>query len=285
MVLAGSDRPFNCQVSHGLDRERSCRPPTRTSLSDMAVHPYLRNSTAPLAIAHRGGAHEAPENTREAFEYATSLGFRYLETDAQITRDGVVVAFHDDKVDRVSDQTGKISSWDWADLKQVAIGGAAMISVEELLEEFPDSFFNIDAKSDAVLAPLLDVLARTEAFERVCVGSFSDERLRRARQAQRGNLCTSFGPRGTLRCVLSSYGLPIEPPLGNALQLPPTYRGVPLLTPRLIDHAHSLGLFVHAWTIDDAFEMDRLLDMGVDGIMTDRPTVLKDVFTSRGLSL
>ncbi len=253
--------------------------------SQMSVHPYLRN-TSPLAIAHRGGALETPENTREAFEYATSLGYRYLETDAQLTKDGVVVAFHDDELDRVSNHAGKIHDWDWADLRDVAIHGEGhLIDIESLLKEYPGTYFNIDAKSDAVVDPLLAVLTRLDAFDRVCVGSFSDERLRRIRANHSGNVCTSFGPRGTLRCVLSSFGAPVEPPLGNALQLPTTFRGVPLLTERLITHAHKLGLFVHAWTIDDEDEMVRLLDLGIDGIMTDRPRLLKDVFASRGLPL
>lgn len=251
----------------------------------MSVHRYLRNA-GPLAIAHRGGALETPENTREAFAYATSLGFRYIETDAQLSSDGVVVAFHDDELDRVSNVSGKINTWTWSDLKHISIhDSGSLIDIESLLAEYPATYFNIDAKSDAVVQPLLDVLRRLDAFDRVCIGSFSDQRLRSVRKAQPGVACTSFGPRGTLRCVLSSFGLPIEPPPGDALQLPPTYNGIPLLTERFIDHAHSLGLFVHAWTIDDEGEINRLLDLGVDGIMTDRPSLLKDIFSERGLVL
>lgn len=251
----------------------------------MSVHPYLQSKT-PLAIAHRGGALETTENTREAFAYACELGFRYLETDAQLTRDGVVVAFHDDEVDRVSTKSGSISNLDWAELEGIdLVGGGTLISVRDLLTEFPQAFFNIDAKSDAVVDPLLKVLEELDAFDRVCIGSFSDERLRRVRDAYPGQVCTSFGPRGTLRCVLGSFGMPIEAPLADALQLPPTYRGIPLLTKRLIDHAHERGLLVHAWTIDEPHEMERLLDLGVDGIMTDRPTELLGVFAARGIPI
>ncbi len=251
----------------------------------MSVHRYLRNS-GPIAIAHRGGALETPENTREAFAYASSLGYRYIETDAQLSNDGVVIAFHDDELDRVSNASGKIDTWDWEDLQQISINEhGRLIDIETLLREYPGTYFNIDAKSDAVVAPLLDVLDRTGSWDRVCIGSFSDDRLRQVRDGRGEAVCTSYGPRGTLRCMLASFGLPIEPPLGDALQLPPTYRGVPLLTKRLIDHAHERGLFVHAWTIDSEAEMHRLLDLGVDGIMTDRPTVLKDVFAERGLHI
>ncbi len=251
----------------------------------MSVHTYLRSNT-PLAIAHRGGAKETTENTREAFTYASELGFRYLETDAQLTKDGVVVAFHDDEVDRVSTQSGAISSMSWAELQRVSlIDGGTWISIRELLTDFPNAYVNIDAKSDAVVDPLLTVLRELEAFDRVCIGSFSDDRLRRVRSAHGREVCTSFGPRGTLRCVLRSFGVPIEPPLADALQLPPSYRGIPLLTARLVDHAHTLGLAVHAWTIDETSEMERLLDLGVDGIMTDRPSELKAVFAARGLPI
>lgn len=251
----------------------------------MAVHPYLQ-SKFPLAMAHRGGALETAENTLEGFRYAASLGFRYIETDVQVSRDGVVVCFHDPVVDRVSQQTGAIDSWSWAELAELTIlGGSQLIDLESLLEELPDTFFNIDAKSDAVVEPLLGVLTRRNAFARVCVGTFSDERGRRIRNAEPDVICTALGPRGSTRLLLSSWGLPIETPPGDVLQLPPKYRGFDILTERFISHAHDLGLAVHAWTINERREIERLLDLGIDGIMTDRPSLLKQVFADRGFDL
>ncbi len=251
----------------------------------MTAHPYL-DTAGPIAIAHRGGAREAPENTREAFEYAVSLGYTYVETDCHLTADGVVVAFHDPDLDRVSNTTGAINQWNWDDLATVSInGGGTMTSVGELLTDFPETRFNIDVKSDEVALPLLEVIDENRAYDRVCIGSFSDERLATIRAARTGKVCTSFGPRGVLRCVVGSFGVPIEPRAGDALQIPPTFRGAPLLTERLVSYAHAQGLFVHVWTIDDEDEMHRLLDLGVDGIMTDRPSMLKEVFTARGLEL
>lgn len=251
----------------------------------MCVHAYL-DSDGPLAIAHRGGAREATENSREAFEYATLLGYRYLETDAQLTSDGVVVAFHDPDLDRVSDETGPISERTWEGLQDVRLtNGGSFVTIEDLLTDFPDVKFNIDAKSDVVTNPLLDVIERQDAFDRVCFGSFSEERLRKIRARGGERVCTSVGMRGVARFVIASCGIPIEPPQANALQLPPTFRGVPLITARLIDYAHSRGVQVHAWTIDEEVEMNRLLDLGVDGIMTDRPTLLKQVFEARGVAL
>lgn len=249
------------------------------------MHPYL-SGDRPIAIAHRGGALEAPENTMEAFVAAVELGYRYLETDAQLTADGVVVGFHDGVLDRVSDEEGAISEWKWADLQSVVIEGKGRIaSVAELFERFPDSRFNIDAKSDVVVEPLIDAITTADAYDRVCVGSFSDARLHRARALATGNLCTSLGPKAIAAQMLRSYGLPVPRPAGNAIQIPIVEKGIPVFSERLLRKCQRDGLAVHLWTINDEDEMIRLLDLGVDGIMTDTPTVLKQIFESQGLSL
>jgi len=251
----------------------------------VGIHPYL-DEVAPIAIAHRGGALEEPENTLEAFSAAVDLGYRYLETDVQLTADGVVVAFHDDSIDRVSNETGAISSWQWSELSQVPIEGTGRLaSIDQLLLDFPDRLFNIDVKSDVVVEPLIDVLERLGAFDRVCVGSFSDARLRQARALATGNLCTSLGPRAVARQYGRTFGSPLPRPIGYALQIPTDFRGVPIITERFVERAHRDGFAVHVWTIDDADQMRELLDLGVDGIMTDRPKVLKAVFEERGLEL
>ena len=222
----------------------------------------------------------------EAFQYAIDLGYRYVETDCHLTKDGVVVAFHDPELDRVSNEVGPINTWLWEDLQQITINDTGtMASISQLLEEFPTTRFNIDVKSDEVTAPLLAVLDKHSAFDRVCIGSFSDSRLSKVRRAHPGSACTSFGPLGVLGCIAGSFGLPFKARGGNALQISPTFRGAPLLSERLIEYAHEIGLAIHIWTIDDVDEMHRLLDMGVDGIMTDRPSVLQQVFTERGLAL
>ncbi len=258
------------------------------------MHPYLTGER-PIAIAHRGGALEAPENTIEAFAAAVELGYRYLETDAQLTSDGVAVGFHDDIVDRVSNEVGAISEWTWADLQQLNITGETgetgkagtgrIASVSELLERFPEHRFNIDAKSDEVVAPLVDAITNADAYDRVCIGSFSDARLKRARSLATGHLCTSLGPRAIAAQILRSWGVPLPRPAGDALQIPIAERGVPVFSERLLKASQRDGFAVHLWTINDEAEMARLLDLGVDGIMTDRPTVLKQLFEARGLAL
>lgn len=249
----------------------------------VAPHPYL-DARGPIAIAHRGGAGEAPENTREAFEAAHALGFRYFETDAQLSADGVVVAFHDDKLDRVSNEVGKIADWRWNELADVPINGTGRLStMEDLLAQFPETRFNIDAKSDRVLGPLLDLISSAGAFDRICLGSFSERRLKQARARCGDELCTSFGPRAIIDLMARSRGIARPLGAGRAVQAPARFRGVKVIDERFVSQVHKDGLVVHAWTIDDPGQMHQLFDMGVDGIMTDRPSVLRRVMEDRDL--
>lgn len=250
----------------------------------MARHPYL-DHPSPVAIAHRGGTEHAPENSVAAFRAASEAGFRYLETDVHLTADGVVVAFHDEVLDRVTDARGSIAEMTWDEVRSARIGGTEQIpTLDELLEEFPDARFNIDPKSDHVVIPLVAVLRRHRAVERICVGSFSDERLARLRSLLGPELCSSAGPReiaGFLASSATGLGRSGAPAF-RCLQVPVRQGRVEIVTPALVERAHSLGRPVQVWTIDDPTEMHRLLDMGVDGIMTDLPSVLRGVLEERG---
>lgn len=241
-------------------------------------HPFF-DWPAPLAIAHRGGASEAPENTLPAFERAVELGYRYLETDVHATADGVVVAFHDDDLMRTCGRPGRIHEMTWAELSTVRVADEAPIPrLDELLGAFPDARFNIDCKTDRVVEPFGDVVGRCAALDRVCVGAFSDRRLLRLRRRFGRALCTSAGPAEITMVRLAN----VVPPGPLAAQVPVRVRGVTVITSRFIAACHRRGVEVHAWTIDDPAEMERLLDLGVDGLMTDVPAVLKDVLTRRG---
>ena len=249
----------------------------------MATHPYL-DVAGPVGFAHRGGAAAAPENTLEAFEAAYEIGYRYLETDAHLTRDGVVVAFHDTTLDRVTDIRGAIAEHDWATVARARVEGHGTVpALADLLTRFPEARLNIDAKSDAVLEPLLDLVGEHDAFDRICLGSFSDRRLSRARRIGGHRLCTSAGPLEVTRHVLRSRRLRIPASRAHALQVPVRIRGVKIVTQRFVEQAHIDGLAVHVWTIDDVDEMHRLFDLGVDGIMTDLPEVLRDAMSQRGI--
>lgn len=249
-----------------------------------ARFPYL-DHPGPIPFAHRGGAGEHPENTMPAFAAAVALGYRYLETDVHATADGVLVAFHDDALDRVTDAHGRIADLPWREVRRARVAGREPIPLlEDLLGTFPEQRVNIDPKAASAVDPLARVLARCRAVDRVCVGSFSESRLTRLRRLAGPALCTSLGPAATLRLWLGARGVPLVDQAlpGACLQVPPVLRGVTLVDERFVARAHRRGLPVHVWTVDEPGAMHRLLDMGVDGIMTDRPGVLKAVLRERG---
>jgi glycerophosphoryl diester phosphodiesterase len=249
-------------------------------------HPfaYLDGPT-PLAFAHRGGAAIRPENTMAAFAQAVAAGYRYLETDVHATADGKVVVFHDRTLTRVTGRPGRVSELPWSQVRTAKVAGSEPIPLlEELIETWPETRLNIDVKADSVVDPLLEELRRTGAGDRVCVTSFSDRRLRRIRAGSGGRLCTSMGPREVLRLRRASWlGRPEGAVPGVPCVQVPIRFGLTFVDPRFVAHAHRLGLQVHVWTIDDATVMNRLLDLGVDGIMTDRIDTLREVYEARGV--
>jgi len=261
--------------------------PGPTSPTDgAAARPTFRapfDVEGPIAIAHRGGAGDWPENTMPAFEGAVRLGFRFVETDVHRTADGVLVAFHDDRLDRVTDRTGLIRELPWSEVAAARVDGIEPIPrFEELLTSFPDLRINVDPKHDDAVEPLVGLLRSVGAVGRVCVGAFSDRRLERVRALGGPDLATSLGPKAVARLLAAARGLGRGRFVEVAAQVPPTLKGRPLVTPRFVDTAHRLGLSVQVWTIDEPAEMERLLDLGVDGIMTDRPAVLREVLERRG---
>ncbi|BDH04956.1 MULTISPECIES: glycerophosphodiester phosphodiesterase [Streptomyces] len=247
-------------------------------------HPYL-DHPGPIAFAHRGGAAEGVENTVAQFRRAVARGYRYIETDVHLTADGTLVAFHDDSLDRVTDGTGRIADLPWAEVRRARVGGKEPVPLfEELLETFPEVRWNVDVKAEAALGPFLDLVARTDAWDRVCLGSFSEARVRRAQRLAGPRLATSFGTLGVLGLRLSSWGLP-APVRGSAVaaQVPEAHAGVPVADRRFVRAAHARGLQVHVWTVNEPERMHRLLDLGVDGIMTDHIDTLREVMEDRGV--
>ena len=231
-----------------------------------------------LAFAHRGGAGDWPENTMPAFEGAVALGYRYLETDVHATADGVLLAFHDDRLDRVTDGRGLIADLTWAEVRGALVDGREPIPLlTDILEAWPHARVNIDPKDDGAVPVLAEVIRRTGSVDRVCCGAFSDSRLARLRRLVGPGLCTSLGPRATARLRAASFRLPCGPLPGPCVQVPHRYRGRALVDERFVAAAHGRDLQVHVWTVDEPDEMEELLDLGVDGIMTDRPAVLKGV--------
>ncbi len=214
-----------------------------------------------------------------AFQDAVDLGYRYLETDVQASADGVLVAFHDFNLKRTCGIDRKLTDMTYDEISEARVDGVDPIpTLEELLGSWPDVRVNIDCKADGAVPALVAALRRTNAIDRVCVGAFSDVRIRRLRTLLGPALCTALGPGAVAQL---RYGKMFKTAAGAA-QVPVRQGRLTVITEGFVARAHRLGLQVHAWTIDDPAEITRLLEMGVDGVMTDKPRVLRDVLSQRG---
>ena len=263
----------------------------------MVQRSFLDAATT-IAFAHRGGAAEAPENTLAAFDAAVALGYRFLETDVQVTQDGVLLAFHDSRLERLTDRAGRVVDLTHAEIREADAGysfspdggathpfrgiGVGIPTLEELLTRWDNVYFNIDAKADATVAPLIALIRRLDAFGRVCIGSFSDRRVARIRALAQGRICSSMGQVATALAFAASRSGRMPRLHADCLQVPRRW-GRLRVDRRFVDAAHRAGLRMHVWTVDDPVEMQSLLDLGVDGLMTDRPRILKQVFEDRGM--
>lgn len=251
---------------------------------------------APVAIAHRGSRVLWPENTDTSFQGAYNLGYRHFETDLHLTADGVLVCFHDPTVDRTTNGTGPVESLTLAELQSLDAGyrhgtadgftyrdrGASVPTLEWLLTTFTDVSVVVDLKCDGLAEPLAALLDELGAHDRLIAGSFSAARISELQDLTDGRVPVSSGPTLARLWVLASRvgrggGGDI-----SALQLPTHMRGVRVVDEKLVDAAHNEGVQVHVWTVNEVSEMNRLLDMGVDGLITDRPDHLKEVLIQRG---
>lgn len=257
----------------------------------------LDNWKPPVAIAHRGSRLLWPENTMEAFSGAVSLGYRHLETDLHMTRDGVLVCLHDRTLDRTTNGAGLVSELTFDELAKLDAGyrhrgvegalfrgrGIRVPSFEEAVLTFPDVSFVVDLKTENLVEPLNHLIDRLGIHDRLIVGSFSDRRLDEFRAMAGSRVATSTGAALSRSWLMASrIGRGVECD-ALALQLPRSSRGVRVIDRRLVEAAHGLGLQVHVWTVNKPAEMAGLLDLGVDGIITDRPDLLKDLLIERGV--
>jgi glycerophosphoryl diester phosphodiesterase len=266
-------------------------------------HPYFDLPT-PIVIGHRGASGELPENTLAAFERALSQGAVMLETDAHLSRDGEVVLSHDPRVDRTTDGSGAIEEYTLAELQRLDAGhrfspdrgasfphrgqGIRIPTLREAFEGFPRIRFNIEIKQNslALIDATMRIVAEANRAETTLLAAAEDDTMSalRTRLAETG-LRPAMGAAvgdivGFARAAIAGRKPPPEP---MALQIPPTFAGNPLVTAELVEFAHSHGVQVHVWTINDEDEMRRLLDLGVDGVMSDFPALLRKVVDARGL--
>lgn len=221
-----------------------------------------------------------------AFEYAVRLGFRYLETDLHATSDGALLTFHDPTLDRVTSRHGLVSWHTYAQLSSALVHGREPIPLlEEVLAAWPQARLNIDVKHSPAIEPLAEVLRRTRAYQRICLTSFSDRRLARARSAIGRPVCTAAGPRTASRLVWAARRQPAQAHQlcgYSCVQVPQRLGGLPIVTETFVQACHGLGLQVHVWTVNDAALMRTLLELGVDGLITDEVVTLRSVLRERG---
>ncbi|WP_201931408.1 glycerophosphodiester phosphodiesterase [Nocardioides donggukensis] len=253
-------------------------------------HPYLDDPPGVLAFAHRGGAFhpglEGLENTMAAFRHAVELGYAYLETDVHATRDGVLLAFHDTVLDRVTDSAGEIAALTHDEVREALVDGRESVpTLAELFDAFPETRFNLDLKAAGAVDLLARFIEDRDAHDRVLVGSFRRAHLTRFRRLTGGRVATSASPAEVAVFVLSPSGRLADLLTGrrvSALQVPHRRGRLRVVGPGLVRRAHAAGKHVHVWTVDDADEMRELIARGVDGLMTDRTDILKAVLVADG---
>lgn len=261
------------------------------------THPALVG--VPIGMAHRGftprGPGRAPhawENTLAAFEAAASLGLRHVETDCHVSADGVVVLVHDPDLTRTTGTARRVGEMSWAEIARVrGPDGHPVPRLDDVLSALPDTVLNIDCKDPRAAMPLAAAVRAAGAEDRVLVAAF-DGRVSLAVQVAAPGVARSLGMRATGAATLAARLSSLSPTASrslvravagdaDALQVPETYGRVRVVTDRLLQVVHDIGLQVHVWTVDDPRDMHRLLDHGVDGLISDRADVLVGVLTER----
>ena len=243
-------------------------------------------SAWPRVFAHRGLSLEAPENTLLSFLRALSSGATHLETDVHVSRDGTAVISHDPDLVRLGGRNLRVDQLTMAELRRIDLGaGQSFVSLGEALDAFPEARFNIDGKAAGAAAPTARAVLDAGALRRVLVTSFSEERRRRTAALLPGVATSASSPVLVKALVATRLGL-----TGGAgrvlrgfaaVQVPERYGRVRVVTPRFIRAMHANGVEVHVWTVNEPAEMNRLLDLGVDGIVTDRCDLAVEVIAGR----
>ncbi len=271
-------------MTQGFPRVLSFRPGTPSD-------PLIPPTADERVIAHRGGAGLRPENTRSAFNLASSLGVRVLETDVQVTADGVAVCFHDDTLDRMTDLSGPVSSYTWDELQRATVADPqhvdtdvagqtdSILRLDDFLAEFTDAQIIIDVKNPTGVLALADAINRTDSAERVCVTHAWDAWLQAVCELTSPRLQRGLGWESLAALIAAARsGTTPDPSLrvanyahlgwqiGNTRLAADTE-----LRRRFISMAHDLGMAVRVWTINSPRHMVRLRDDGVDAIFTDFP--------------
>jgi len=255
-------------------------------MTDLATPKSYFSGPVPRVFAHRGLALAAPENTLLGFAKAVALGITHIETDVNASSDRVAVVSHDPDLDRVAGVRGAVRERTMAELRAIDLGyGQGFCSLADALDAFPDAHFNIDVKSADAVSPTVAAIRDAGAIDRVLVTSFSEARRRAAVRELPGVATSASGARFARALIAGK--LRLSPAVRRALapvdavQVPQRALGLAITTRRMIAQLHGAGVEVHVWTINDAGTMDDLLDLGVDGIVTDRADIALEVIARR----
>ena len=225
-------------------------------------------------LAHRGGSLESLENTIESFAYSQSIGCRFIETDVQVSADGIPYIFHDESIKRLLGSDVIFSSMNSSEIDELKLFDNHHIpTLESVLNLFPDLYFQIDLKTNLVAKPALKVIKENNAMHRVCIASFNSKRLKQV-DSDYPEICLSMGPTEVIKLLLSSFGLYKKEISGDCLQVPMYWYGIKVVTKRFINFIHSKNLKIMVWTINDTKTFEKLIDLNVDGIITDKPKSL-----------
>ena len=252
----------------------------------MTGHAYFDTGGTVAALAHRGFSLEGLENSMLAFQAAVDMGYRYVETDAHGTSDGKAVALHDASLDRTTDGVGQVSALPWNTVMRARIGGVEPVPLlEDILGTWPELNVNIDVKAVSGIQPIAAAIERCRAHDRVCLASFSTARRDATVQLLSRPVATSAGTREA--AAFFAAGLVGSTVAGalvavDAVQVPVRVARATVLRKRHIEAAHAANKQVHVWTVNELSEMERLVAMGVDGIVSDRADILKSYLVSIG---
>ena len=243
---------------------------------------YLENHKF-LAFSHRGGALENKENTTEAFQKSIEIGYQYIETDVQCTKDDKLIIFHDNDLLRINNQNIKISEILFDDLKKIIIFDNQIIPLfDDVVNNFSKINFNIDPKTDKAAILLRDKLIKRNDLERFCVGSHYQKRVNLFRLEKLSQIATSMSRQEVLKLFINQYFniFDLKTP---CVQVPISFKGITIVNKKFVNLVHEQNKKIHVWTVDTQDQMQLLIDLGVDGIMTDRPSLLKDTLIKNNL--
>lgn len=260
------------------------------------IQKHFFSGEHPIRFAHRGSRDLWPENTWYAFDRAVEdLGYRYVETDIRVTVDGIVVVFHDETLERCTNGVGRVDEWRWEDLQHLDAAytfspdgesfplrgtGVGISRLDDTFDRYPDLFLNIDLKAKGSEWAVAEIIRKKRREDTVLIGGFSDKRVARFRRITKGRVATSAGPRDAIAMYAASRLGRSARSRVDAYQLPYKTKGVSVDN-KLVDAVHEAGKQIHFWTVDEKSEMERLLDLGADGIVTDRPDLLNEIMEAR----